>query len=690
MSAHPIRGFRVSSLFTALIVLSAPAPPLAAGGEELRPDNSLESRALELLSQRKGQISGARLVESTPASVTVRVAFTGLPDKDLRLTARALDRRRRPIREIREAESRLQSDTGEATIQLIREAGLDEPLEQRFVRIQIGPERGRDACVKTFVLERDWGPGGGGGGGGTGRTGMDDPGAARLSVTAVPVGRSQNLPVQKPFTAFRAFDEIKPVAATTTFRAGPTVRDHRTGGGSRPYMPLTGTVNPGIRPLPKPPGAIIPCIVVGIPPEVAQAQGKGPGASGFSLYDIASDVNVAPEEISSLHPIIFEDENPQSGFFYYLPRSFHLDWDPQNGYAFKVLYGASIGQNPNTVYISARLTAGLNAADLGAAEKLAQRYFRGRFPNGKFNGLKPFPISGIKPEINGEAYNIPKEKLTVTPAADLGGAITLSFTTDPVTTENLKTVLTQGLGLSGTVGLLSASGAGEGKLEANVPLSIRFADRASFGAAAFVRDTPFRNAAPYPIRLKYLHALLEENPPRVYSYNLGDRTLASGGVAQLDTSQVRPWLESSAIKFWVEYGVQGTEAGHKKAMEAATGGVSSVTASEITFRTLTPLADTGAALIQVTVSSRYLDPKGQLEKTATLELNKDNEAFKLRPIYLLNRQPDEERPGDPLFKYRLTVVKPDGTVKEGKEWIPSNKMTLFIGSVLIKPILEAS
>ena len=55
----------------------------------------------------------------------------------------------------------------------------------------------------------------------------------------------------------------------------------------------------------------------------------------------------------------------------------------------------------------------------------------------------------------------------------------------------------------------------------------------------------------------------------------------------------------------------------------------------------------------MTIVSKYLEPKGQLEKTVTLELNKDNAAFTLKPVYLLNRTAEEDKPNDPLYKYRF-------------------------------------
>jgi hypothetical protein len=627
-------------------------------------------------------------VDSSPGVLALKITYSGIRSNQAFVTVQAMDRGHRPMRAIREGRVPITGDSGEVLVRMDLDPTVGardaDDLAQRFVLVQIGGDGGKKDAVKVYEYERDWS--GNGGGGGPFGTGNGGGGRPFINLTAQPIGKAAGLadhPPIRPLRTAPVFFKTVPVTANTG--TGATIRQAQF-----TTLPAIKTA-PGIRPL-RPVGVRYPGFIVGVPPEVQNQQGQGPGASGLSLYDIPSDVNVAPEEILSLHPILFEDANPQSGFFYYLPRAFHLAWDDDTGYALRILYGVT-GQDPaansNSVFISARVTAGINSTDLTLAEKLAQRYFLAKYPGKKFGGLKPFPITGMKPDVNGQAYNIGKDKLEVTSTMDVAGEINLSFTTDVVTKENLVAVLTQGLGLNGTVTMQSASPNGMGGLEAAIPLTIKLGDRSSFTPGPFARNTSFRNPSPYPARLKYLHVLMEEDPARIYSYSLGDGVVAPGGQAQIDMGQVRQWLDTSALKMWVEFGLNTNEDANKKVLGPITIGPSVVGASEVTFRTLTPLADTGAALIQVTISSRYMEPKGQVEKTATLELNKDNESFKLRPIYLINRQPDEDRPNDPLFKYKLTVVKPDGTTKEGKDWIPSSKMTIFIGSVVIKPILDA-
>lgn len=678
-----LAGFAGSALLAA-VALSGPAAAAGSAAEtELRPDSSFGGRALDFLTNRRGRITGAWIVEAGPGALALRVSYSGLEGDGLVLTARALDRRRAPLLSIPEGRVELTSGDGETVVRLEQSrAGdlLGQRSMQRYVLVEIGPKAGRNQCRMMYQCEHEWSGGAGGTGGGAGGSGGGGAGSV-VKLVAQPVGKSAGLQMQRPLVLFRAvLPDLLKTAPEPAQPGGVVVKEAGFGrfGYYRQFQQLTPVPGQG----PK----VRPGLIVALPEDVTKYAGKGPSTTALSLSDIASDVNVGPEEIFPF--LIYQDANPQSGLYYYLPRGYHLAWDEGTGYAFRVLYGAQAGEaNPNTVYVSARLTAGISSADLALAEKLVERAWRKEYPQGKFGGLKGFPISGMKPELNGEAYNIPKDKLVVNGSMDLTGTIDLSFTTDPVTKENIQAVLTQGLGLTGSVLMLSASAADAPRLEARVPLSIRLADRSSFGTRAFTRSAPFRNTSPYPMRLKYLHALMEESPGRVYSYALGDRLVPAAATGQIDASQVREWLDGAALKMWIEYAPAGDETAHKRVMDQVTGGVSNVAQTEIAFRTLAPLADTGAALIVVTLTSRYLDPKAQVEKTVTLELNKDNETFRVKPVFLVNRQLDEDKPGDPLFKYRLTVVKPDGSSKDGQEWIPSSKKTIFIGAAQIKPLL---
>jgi hypothetical protein len=133
----------------------------------------------------------------------------------------------------------------------------------------------------------------------------------------------------------------------------------------------------------------------------------------------------------------------------------------------------------------------------------------------------------------------------------------------------------------------------------------------------------------------------------------------------------------------VDYDVsQNCDTCDKAVLDGITGGVTSVTAEQITFHTISPLADVGGYELTAHVRSRFFDPKdrGVLEKT--LVLKADNQDFTLRPIYSAGR-----RDGERLFEYRLDLAMPDGTVHRGARWISSDALRVLVGRAQLEQSL---
>src|SRR5690606_2973827 len=106
--------------------------------------------------------------------------------------------------------------------------------------------------------------------------------------------------------------------------------------------------------------------------------GRGPGSNYIRLFDgIEMEPGVTERSLTNLHPNIYEDENPSSGLFYYLPAGYSLYWDPDSGYALRVLYGAAATEDAaNNVSIAAKLTTGISSNDVALARAMLQDYCR--------------------------------------------------------------------------------------------------------------------------------------------------------------------------------------------------------------------------------------------------------------------------------------------------------------------------
>src|SRR5262249_45948989 len=158
---------------------------------------------------------------------------------------------------------------------------------------------------------------------------------------------------------------------------------------------------------------------------------------------------------------------------------------------------------------------------------------------------------------------------------------------------NVQVVLERD-GINGSV-TFTAPGANQ--IGQPVDLQLRLADPGSFGFARWTRGQAWKNPTPLPVRVKDLHALMlaAQGRPPPYPQALGDKVLAPGGRLECDAARVPAWVDGKALRLWIGYGVQADCAScTERVVRAITGGVASVATAQITFSTITPLADTGA------------------------------------------------------------------------------------------------
>jgi hypothetical protein len=426
----------------------------------------------------------------------------------------------------------------------------------------------------------------------------------------------------------------------------------------------------------------------GVPPAVKDKQGKGPGPTMFDLLEgLRADVPLERDAILRVGAGVFQDQNPVSGLFYFVPQSYGLDWTPGEGYGLRMLYSAVEGGEPGEVVTAARLDAGVDTREVELATALLRAY-QARHPGVAFTELRPLPIDR-PPDVSfggdlQHQYDIPPEKIAITAISDALGEIEVSWVSDTITKENIQLALVEEVGLNGSLALTAAGG---GVPAQSVPVRVRLADAATFGRIAWSRGQAWRNETAYPLRLAYLHALLiEKNAPVVYSWSLGDTLVPPRARLELQPITIPSWLDARAARMWIEYTpVQSCETCDQAVIASITGGVTSLGSSQITFRTITPLADLGAYEITARVRSRYFDPGSRETQTKpALPLNADNQDFTLGPVFLVNRQPGQSVPGDPLFEYTLDVAMPDGSLRRGTRWLAVNDLRVLVGRVQVE------
>ena len=448
------------------------------------------------------------VVEDGANRLVVSVTYSGLANLRLAGEVRGRDRRRHPY--IVAQQVTLTDAAGDATIAFELQPGVPEGarIESASLRlVAFDPARSSVPVVsRVYALPKQWnatpahrtwsspscrGPWGRPRGSAAGRI------TRRHRRCSVPMGAA----VLSPAAVAAA-----PPAASPR----PVVRDHRTGAGAwraeRPAPPPRETVRDHRTPEraevavkakpaadklgPSSKMVMIESFQFGVKPEDVQKGAQGPAAAPIELLEglRTEDINLNPAQLFSIATSIYPDKNPNSGIFYYHPRSYHLEWTPENGHGMRILYGAATGDGAAGAVLMADAPA-VRHGRLGSAarDRAAQRLPR-RYPATVFTALRPLPLDkdGVDVSIGAVLgqYAIPKEKIAITALSDVLGEIEVSWVTDPVTKENLQLASMQDIGVNGDVSFTATGGA----LAPQVPIAIQIADRDSFGRGRWSRD----------------------------------------------------------------------------------------------------------------------------------------------------------------------------------------------------------
>lgn len=274
-------------------------------------------------------------------------------------------------------------------------------------------------------------------------------------------------------------------------------------------------------------------VVVVTPPTDNRPKDKTPQGPSDAIIPLLGDAVVSvpsmrPEDIIPFHYNIYQDANPDSGVFYYLPTAYHLKWDTDRGHGLDINLGAQGGSAGNdTVSINATLDSGIGLEDSGVAKKLAEAYIKRNSTGIKLTELRPMivdtvPTTSLKEDL--QVNSIEASNISVNPGTDIFRDMSVAWTSDAVTKANIYQLLRNDNGISSQ--LTFQVGEGESGAVVTVPTDIALASSETFGQISFDRSKDWTNETPYPVKLKYVHALILENRiPVVYSWELGDAVL---------------------------------------------------------------------------------------------------------------------------------------------------------------------
>lgn len=628
-----------------------------------------------------GRIERVMVTDDRERRLVVKISYSGLDGT--KLTAEVQGSAKQPQRQIHSAPLNLASGPSEVELSFDLDNALPEgtTLESAFLTLSISKGNRAPGLVQTYSLPKRWQM-------------AIRPENVVIRITPHAEGDAAGLPALEssaPLPTTRSRRSMEPTAApmVAPVQAMPMVGPAQGGADKEAIARKT---DPAVQALQTPADiravTLFPYGLGG----VSSRSGRGPGRTPIRLLDrINSSVDIPGDQLTKLSPMVYQDQNPSSGIFYFIPQAYHVYWDAEQSYAMKFLYSeATRDGEAGEVLMSAVMDAKVSNSDRQFVERLLGLYAASH-PGIPFTELRQLPIDEApKVSLAGDLqhqYNIPPDRIVVHSISDVLGQIKVSWVTDPRTKQFMKLALTENVGINGTVTFKPSGG---GLPSAEIPIEIKLADAATFGDKRWRRGQRVHNQTPYPMRLKYLHVmLLVGNTPTVYSWNLGDAEVPPQAQVEIEASTIPSWLDARAERMWIDYRpVKSCEPCDEQVFSTITNGVSDVAASRITFRTITPLADTRAYEIAVRVRSKYFDPRSRdLREKPPIILNSDNRDFNVGPIYPANRPAGEATDAEPLFEYFIELTMPDGNAYRSTRWTPGDNLRVLVGRTQIERAL---
>jgi hypothetical protein len=418
---------------------------------------------------------------------------------------------------------------------------------------------------------------------------------------------------------------------------------------------------------------------------------QGPDNNPIPLFEdltVTKDFEF-PYEITNISMDVFPDKNPASGMFYYMPAAYLLRWTPDDGYAFRVLYGTASGESSGDVRMSATLSPDISKKEIDLISNLLASY-ASRNPGMKFNKLRLIPIRenptvSFPADLN-NLYEITADNVSVNLTSSLRDPFQISWVTDNNTKDEMQVSLLERTGIQGVMSLQPQS---DNIPEINIPVIITLADSRTIGRIDLEskkwRTTAWKNDTPYPLKLKYLHMLLvkdegNKSTPFIYSWNINDLIVPVAASVSFDASNVPSWLDDPdmAQRIWVEYSVVDCDECDQEVINTVTGGTYGTNTRKVTFETFQLFDNIDAQFIQIKVRSRQGDPKGEkVVEFEPIRIYEDNEVVESGQLYV----PLEE---ELSYEYLITVVLKNGNPYRAEDWISSDEPEIYLGLDAVK------
>lgn len=425
------------------------------------------------------------------------------------------------------------------------------------------------------------------------------------------------------------------------------------------------------------------CCVWSQPDEDNPFEREGASNIDFNLMEkIETDYDFTDEYLFSINEQIFRDGNKSSGYYYYYPTEYSLNWIPGRGadkYDLNFNYGLD-GQ----VTVTAVLKPKVGSKDIKLMKELLKENIQGKpDANQSIKGFLPVPLS-TRPEIefnNLSQFGIAEDQVDIRPPATLKNEIVMSFTTTRI--DDLINMLFNDVGLYGNV-LVTPDGDGVQESIA-IPFNLKIDDNATYGFMELTKSfwrKGWTNPTDYPVKLNYLHILKDiGSRHQVYSWELGKIEIPEGAKADFSNANILPdsWDRDPKVKrIWLDYTIQPCRSCNERLKESfRKGGDGTTSTIKIDIANLLEFTEADKAYINL--RSFQADPNQSRRKIELepIEVLSDGGSFKRGPLY--------KKPDQPIdFEYQIQLAMPDGKVHTSRTWTRCTETLLVIGAEQVK------
>ncbi|MEZ4824919.1 MAG: hypothetical protein R3C61_01295 [Bacteroidia bacterium] len=413
---------------------------------------------------------------------------------------------------------------------------------------------------------------------------------------------------------------------------------------------------------------------------------QGPNVKlGKELQDILGDPLLRPfVEKLNIFREVYGDLNPNSGFFYYLPAAYTLNWTRDNGeYSFFVYYLSADNTGRGNVIVTAELTPNISEQDIELAEAMLSKKM------GKTIKLYPMPLRNTPAVSFGNSlalFDVEPSSISTNIPSDFLQPIVVSWKMN----QRVDDLLGYMMSRNQVAGNMAFEPFSEEEKVFSVPVQLKLNDAKTYGKLEYPNAgsllNGFTNPLDYPIILTSIAVMREaagkttvENVT-LNNYEVSPQQIFSGFTAEEKNKVMNGALIS---KLWVNYTIKAEcESCNRNIQNKILGGTSNSRVQKIEVEVLTPLAYSGAQNIKLLIRSRQGDPKGEDEVMFPMvTISQDGQTLKGGELMVSEGE-------SPEYSYQIVMVKPDGDVQTS-EWKTSSDLFLVIGEKTIKDLFES-